>query len=600
GRKKDGSHFWVSLNAQFCYDEEGRIIGTEGIVRDITIRKQAEEERFLIADVIAALSANCDLSELSHKIVNILQKWTECASVGLRFRDGYDYPYLAAVGFSDEFYMCENFLCLKDSFGNILKDENGLPQIGCLCGIVISGKTDPSKPYFTKHGSFWSNGITKMMNSLTEQEKSGLRNRCPEEGFESVLLIPVKISNECYGLLQIADTKSMAFSKDKIEQLERVAGIIATGLAERLAEQALEENRRFLSQIIGSSPIPQFVIDTNHTVTHWNRAMAEYTGIKPEDIIGTDGHWQVFYKEKRPLVADLILDGQKQVLYDRFGEVYKPSTLKEGTFEGLEFFPDLGKKGRWLNFTVAQIKNEYGKIVGVINSLEDVTDKIENQKKLAAVNAELSDFAYRVSHDLKKPINVIRGYSNLLEEQIGEDNDFLRKISDSSERMIRFIDDELKLAKAGLVMASKQEVNLEELMKDLKAPVLKEEANVELIIHSPLRKVTGDRQRLSLVFNNLFQNSVKYRDREKDNLIVEISAAENAKSVTVVFKDNGLGIEGRYLPNIFKPGFTAGNKTGTGFGLAIVKKIIEAHGGSIKVESEGKLKGASFIITLPK
>ena len=75
-------------------------------------------------------------------------------------------------------------------------------------------------------------------------------------------------------------------------------------------EKQLNDSKSQLNDIIESSPILQFVIDKNHRVLHWNQAMASYSGISPEEIIGTDHHWKAFYNKKRPCLVDLILDGE--------------------------------------------------------------------------------------------------------------------------------------------------------------------------------------------------------------------------------------------------------------------------------------------------
>jgi signal transduction histidine kinase len=328
--------------------------------------------------------------------------------------------------------------------------------------------------------------------------------------------------------------------------------------------------------------------------------MEEYTHIKQSEIIGTDLHWKAFYETKQSLVADLVVDGRFDVISDVYDEIYKPSQLIDGAFVGLEFFPAAGKNGKWLYFTVAGIRDEQGEVLGAISNMEDVTNEIESEKRLSAANSELTDFAYRVSHDLKKPLNIIRGYGQLLIEQISPDNIFVNKINESAERMLRFIDDELKLAKAGLVMTSKKSIKLDEIIKETTSAGALADFSIEVIIDCAANSVTGDRQRLSLVFTNLMENSIRYRDPAKEKLIVRIESRETENSVIITFEDNGIGIEDKYKDSIFKPGFTKGSKKGTGFGLAIVKKILEAHGGTIRVESEGKTKGTRFIIELPR
>jgi signal transduction histidine kinase len=98
---------------------------------------------------------------------------------------------------------------------------------------------------------------------------------------------------------------------------------------------------------------------------------------------------------------------------------------------------------------------------------------------------------------------------------------------------------------------------------------------------------------------NLITNSIKSRDPQKKEIIIEVEFEQENNKLSIHIKDNGLGIEPKNLKKIFTIGFTTRRNKGTGFGLPICKKIVEAHGGSIFAESESKNQGATFVITLP-
>jgi len=105
--------------------------------------------------------------------------------------------------------------------------------------------------------------------------------------------------------------------------------------------------------IIHGSPIPTFVLSRDHKIIYWNRALQALSNIKPSDVLGTDRQWKAFYKDKRPCLADLILDGeidQNAKLYS--GKVTK-SKLLEDAYEVSQFFPDMGEKGKWFRITAA-------------------------------------------------------------------------------------------------------------------------------------------------------------------------------------------------------------------------------------------------------
>ena len=131
-----------------------------------------------------------------------------------------------------------------------------------------------------------------------------------------------------------------------------------------------------LAKIADGSPIPSFVINKQHEVTHWNIAMEALSDIKREEIIGTNEQWRAFYAEKRPALADLIVDGASA---DEI-EVYyqgkcKKSHLIDGAYEAEDFFPDLRRSGKWLHFTASPIRGNSGEIIGAMETLEDITER---------------------------------------------------------------------------------------------------------------------------------------------------------------------------------------------------------------------------------
>lgn len=157
------------------------------------------------------------------------------------------------------------------------------------------------------------------------------------------------------------------------------------------AELALRRSRRMLSQIIEGSPIPTFVIDEEHRITHWNRACEILTGYSSDDMIGTNRQWEPFYREQRPTMADIIVYSlQNPDLAKPYKGEYRKSDVLEEASEGERFFPTLGKRGMWLSFTAALLRDAEGNINGAIETLQDVTErkKAEDEKVRAYTELE--------------------------------------------------------------------------------------------------------------------------------------------------------------------------------------------------------------------
>ncbi len=145
-------------------------------------------------------------------------------------------------------------------------------------------------------------------------------------------------------------------------------------------EKELQTSQRQLKEIIDGSPILQFVIDKNHRVIYWNQALADYSGIAPEKIIGTDEHWRAFYSEQRPCLADLMVEDDFITVNKWYSGKYKKSEHLKGAYEVEDFFPSMGENGKWLHFRAVTIKDEEGNSIGALETLEDITERKKAQK----------------------------------------------------------------------------------------------------------------------------------------------------------------------------------------------------------------------------
>ncbi len=177
----------------------------------------------LASRILALLSSGKPTERMITDVVLLVQEATGMESVGLRLAQEPDFPYYYTSGFDQDFVEKEMHLCAVDQLGEIIRDSDGNPVLECMCGNVICGRTNPSLPFFTEGGSFWSNCTTELLASTTEEDRqSRTRNRCNSEGYESVALIPVKAAGKCFGLLQLNDHRKDMFTKELICFLEGV------------------------------------------------------------------------------------------------------------------------------------------------------------------------------------------------------------------------------------------------------------------------------------------------------------------------------------------------------------------------------------------
>jgi PAS domain S-box-containing protein len=157
------------------------------------------------------------------------------------------------------------------------------------------------------------------------------------------------------------------------------------------AEDALRESEQQLHAIIQGSPIPQFVIDRDHRVVQWNSALEQHTGIPATEVIGTTGQWRAFYSSERPCLADLLVDGKIGELSRWYRDKFAPSRYVEGAYEVKDFFPNLGDHGKWLSFTAVAIRDRSGEILGALETLEDITERVNSGENLAQRASEIDE-----------------------------------------------------------------------------------------------------------------------------------------------------------------------------------------------------------------
>ena len=178
--KRDNASFWASLTTFYQYDDKGNIKAIEVFVRDITEQKKAEFEQKTIFEFMQIINNSLNVLDLINSTVNFIKQQSGFEAVGVRLNEGFDYPYYQSQGFSDEFIKMENHLCEYNEKGTPLCDIDGNPILDCMCGNVICRRFDPSKPFFTDYGSFWTNCTQSFSNTTEEDTQARTRNRCKE------------------------------------------------------------------------------------------------------------------------------------------------------------------------------------------------------------------------------------------------------------------------------------------------------------------------------------------------------------------------------------------------------------------------------------
>jgi signal transduction histidine kinase len=406
-------------------------------------------------------------------------------------------------------------------------------------------------------------------------------------------------------------------------------------------EREIVERERALSQIIQGNTIPTFVINKDHIVTHWNRAIEKLTGYKAEEIVGTNKQWLPFRPEERPIMADVIVDEMEEKEIEKYyGHSWSKSALIEGAYEAEEFFPHIDEKGKWLFFTAAPIRDANGETMGSIETLWDTTERREAREALQRAHDELeqktaeleqaniqlkrfdelkSTFLANMSHELRTPLNSILGYTDLLLDRVDgditdEQEKSLMKVQRNAKHLLTLINDVLDISRieSGRMELDLKPVNVKDLIGEtisaLDPLIDKKGLVLETAFDEGLPLAHADPDRVRQVVTNLVDNAIKFTSAGRITIRARASEMglnndKRSKFVEVCISDTGRGIRKRDLKRLFDKFRTldtlaTSQYKGAGLGLSICKGLVEIQGGAIWAESTYG-EGSRFCFTLP-
>ena len=195
----------------------------------------------------------------------------------------------------------------------------------------------------------------------------------------------------------------------------------------RKKDDELKISEEILSQIVCSNPVATFAINNEHRIIYWNRACENLTGLSIEEMYQTHDQWRGFYKKQRPVLADIVLgDFIEKEIKNCYHKKYQESSTVENAFEAEDFFPHLGKNGKWLKFTAAPLKDRHGKLLGAIETIMDITE----HKQTVQIQKTL----YNISNALNTTENMYKFYDRIRE--------FLGDVIDTTNFYVALYDQE--------------------------------------------------------------------------------------------------------------------------------------------------------------
>lgn len=269
---------------------------------------------------------------------------------------------------------------------------------------------------------------------------------------------------------------------------------------------------------------------------------------------------------------------------------------------------------RWIADTSVKSYDKDSNHLISIGIYQDITERKRAEKtreklvtELEQRNAELERLAYTLSHELKSPLITIRGFLGYLREDAISGNTTrldqdIQRITDGTEKMLRLINELIELMSMGRIIHEFKETPLRAVVDEAVERVYERivPKKITVLIADDLSPVHGDHKLLVEVFQNLLENAIKFIGEQPEPKIEIGQRDEEDNTPTFYVRDNGIGIDPRFADRIFGIFHKLDALSeGTGIGLALVKRIIEVHGGKIWVESEGRGKGSTFCFTIP-
>ena len=628
-KKLNGEKILIQLSIKLNKDSNGEIISSEGFFIDITESLEAEQKLKESEDKLRKLNIELEQrieertkelkeSEENHrnlfesvdipflflKIANVhtemyplfqeftegIMKFTNCTAVGIRIldEDG-NIPYEAFKGFSKEFYESESPLSIKSD--------------KCMCINVIKGGTDSKLPFYTANGSFYMNGTTRFLATVSEEDKGQTRNMCNVVGYESVALIPIPLKDNTLGLIYVADPQENMVPLQNVEILEKIAAQLGTAIQRVWIQQKLKESEEMYRLIAENANDLIAILNDKFEYEYINEQVhKKEMGYSRDELIGKTAK-EFIHPEDVMKAIKLLRKGFK--IGEGEGEIRIKK--KNGDYSYMEI------RGRTF---IDRDKKTMGLVIS-----RDITEKkkheiqIEEQnKKLNELNKLKTELMRRTSHELKTPLIAIQGFADLLlavhYDKLDEEIiSIVKEIKQGCKRLKYLIDDILE---ASQLESEKVELNpsLENLSflikfcaKELKMLLKRRNQTLILNIHDKL-KTMFEKERIYDVLTNLLSNAMKYSP-QKSEIVVESEIKD--EFIIISIKDEGIGFTEEEKERIFTQfgkiehyGQGLDIETeGTGLGLYITKRIVELHGGKVWLESEGKDKGSTFYFSLP-
>ncbi|WP_009632311.1 response regulator [Synechocystis sp. PCC 7509] len=586
----DGSIHWVANRGQVYYEND-KPMRMLGIATDITARKTAEQERLILLAQEQAARASAEISR--NQIKNIIESITD-AFFALDKQWQFTYvnhqaelllqktrSQLLGKNIWQEYPESVNLAFYKQYHQAVAQQ---------VSVEFVEFYPPPLNAWFAVHAYPARDGLSVYFQDITEQKQSEVQLYESQKRMQLLSEVTLKIrqSLQIDEILQTTATEVL-----NLLQADRVLifRLLNNGYGQIVVEAitpgcASVVQKNITDECFQSEYLKKYSQGRIYTINDIEKAQIEPCLVEFMQSFGV----------KAKLVVPILL---KQELW------------------GLTIIHQCSKPRKWKNFEIEilqQLANQIGIALAQAQLLEDES---RQRQELLRSNAELQEFAYIASHDLQEPLRKIQAFGNRLQSQFSEKlgdrgQDYLERMHNAAERMQTLINDLLALSQITTKAQPFVKVDLgqivQEVLLDLELQIEQTGGRVEV---GELLTIEADPLQIRQLIQNLITNALKFHCTavkpvvkvNSQMLQMEQGAVEKlvVTHCQITIEDNGIGFDEKYLDRIFNIFQRLHNRSeyeGTGMGLAICRKVVERHGGSIAATS-ALGQGAKFIVTLP-
>jgi PAS domain S-box-containing protein len=569
----------------------------ERLEKELAERQRAVEMRQLILDLHHLTHSKESVRDFLSSISSFLQERFGFKAIGIRYHRGVDYPYVETRGFPREFVESEMSLCSPDRTACGEDTGGGDPRLDCTCGAVIAGRCDPSLPFFTPNGMFWTNCASELIATDGAIRTVATRGRCVREGYESIALVPMRLGDVTFGLLQFNDRRKGMFHPNLLAQLERVAENVAAALSRLLAREALQESEDRFRSLLDSSSVGIFILLDGRIV---------FRNPQQEVIFGAipDGFP---FRELGPVHPDDA--GEFERLCAAAGHA-EPERI-EADIRFLVPERDGGRGSvRWLHIQANPIlfQGRAALLVDMVDitRVKELEQTVTAREKLASIG----QLAAGIAHEIRNPLSGINinvstlellcrraeglepGEREKIEVVVAQAKAASEKISSVIRRVMEFSKPAPpRMDRVDVNRVARDALSLSE-MTHRKGRVEFRDALSPEPLHCK-----ADPALLEQVVLNLITNAVQAMESAGGPGVITVGSAKEGDRAVIRVADTGPGVPEHLREKIFEPFYTT-RKEGHGIGLSFSNRIVSDHGGRLLVRpAEGG--GAEFLVELP-